>query len=107
MSNDANTSGVQSLVDIFMKGAPFQVAWLKIASEGPLNVYSTASKQLLAATARQLQIQADYVAKIAQCDNPADILAAQAELVQKSVGSSLESGRQIADAVSKGLPAAS
>lgn len=103
MTDSLNAFGAQSLVDTFLKATPFRGDWLKAGSASPLNFYSAASRQVLAATARQLQIQADYLAKLSACDNPADVLAAQTELVQKSVGSGLESGRQITEVVSKGF----
>lgn len=106
MADDANTSNMQSWISPFLNGIPFKPNWLAAGAETPLNLYATASRQILAATARQLQIQADYVAKLAQCNNPAEALSAQAELVQKSLSSGLESGQQIAGMISKGVSAA-
>jgi len=107
MTSETTTTGMQSWLNQFTNAAPGQFDWTKSVSEGPFKLYGALYKQMLAGAARQLQIQADYVGRLAECKDPGEALAAQSELVQKSVACCVESGQQIATAMGQGVPQAS
>lgn len=107
MTSETITNGVQSWLNQFTNAVPGRFDWTKSVSEGPFKLYGELYKQMLAGTARQLQIQADYLRKLAESSDPAEALAAQSELVEKSVAGFIENGQQIAGAVGKGVSATS
>lgn len=107
MTSETITTGVQSWLNQFTNAVPGRFDWTKSVSEGPFKLYGALYKQMLAGTARQLQIQAEYVQRLADSNDPAEALAAQSELVQKSIASCVENGQQIAGAVGNSATPAS
>lgn len=79
-------------------GAPLQpfgnVEWVKSFSEAPVKIYSNICREALDATARRLQVHANYVKKLSECDGPADALTCHGEFVQGFVLSFFEDGRR-------------
>lgn len=106
MTSETITAGMQSWLNQFANAVPGRFDWAKAVPGGPVGIYGVLYKQMLAGTARQLQIQADYVQKLADSKDPAEVLAAQSELMQKSVACCVENGQQVAAAVSQGLSSA-
>ncbi|OYX13656.1 MAG: hypothetical protein B7Z15_06505 [Rhizobiales bacterium 32-66-8] len=68
--SETTTIGMQSWLNQFTNAAPGQFDWTKSVSEGPFKLYGALYKQMLAGAARQLQIQADYVGRLAECKDP-------------------------------------
>ena len=107
MTSETITNGLQSWLNQFTNAVPGRFDWTKSVSEGPFKLYGALYKQMLAGAARQLQIQADYVQRLANSSDPAEALAAQSELVQKSIASYVENGQQIAGTIGNSAAPAS
>lgn len=103
MTSETIATGMQSWLNQFTNAVPGRFDWTKSVAEGPFKLYGVLYKQMLAGTACQLQIHADYVRRLADSNDPAEALAAQSELMQKSIASCVENGQQIAGAMGKGL----
>jgi len=103
MTRESVTNGMQSWLNQFTNAVPGRFDWTKSVSDGPFKLYAELYRQMLAGTARQLQIQAEYVQRLADSSDPAEAFAAQSELAQKSVACFIENGQQIAGAAGKGV----
>ncbi|MDE1173207.1 MAG: phasin family protein [Parvibaculaceae bacterium] len=91
-ADDAQTKTTGSSDFLFGNGE-----WAQPFSGAPLKMYATLRKEALEAMARYLQIQIEYLEKLAKCDGPADALACQSEFVRKAATHSFEEGKHIAD----------
>lgn len=60
------------------------------AAEAPFNAYAGLCRQVLAATSRCLETQAEFARKLSECKTPTEALACQTEFTQKLVALGLE-----------------
>jgi len=100
MANDKSTAGVAAAEKFFPAG----MDWTK-SLETPFRLYGTFSREGFAATARALQLQADFAKKLSECDGPTEILACQSEFARKTLSHCVEDGQRLMEAF-KNSPAA-
>ena len=79
---------------IFSFAAP---DWLKSFNGGPQNLYAAVSKETLAFTGSCLEDQADYLKKLAECANPAELLKCQLDFAQQSWSRSVGEASRVFD----------
>lgn len=82
------------------------MGWTRSFAEAPMKAYAAVSKEMLGATARQLEACTDYVKKLAECDDPAKSIACWNQFVRQSMASSFEEGQHVIEAFQKGLSSA-
>lgn len=78
--------------------------WAKPMAEAPAKMYAKLCRQSLDATARCLQIQTDYVKKLAACEDPAEAFACQSEFIRKSIAECVEEGQHFFGTLQAGFP---
>ena len=78
MVNDIPTTTARS--------APITVDanWIKPFADAPARFYAGVCKEALSRTANRLQVQADYIKMLAECDTPFRLLACNYEFLQRS-----------------------
>lgn len=58
--------------------------WIRPFTDAPAKFYAGVCKEALSRTANRLQVQADYIKMLAECDTPHGLLACNYELFQRS-----------------------
>lgn len=58
--------------------------WIRPFTDAPAKFYAGICKEALSRTANRLQVQADYIKMLAECDTPHGLLACNYELFQRS-----------------------
>ena len=78
MVNDTPTTNARS--------APINVNadWIKPFADAPAKFYAGVCKEALSRTASRLQVQADYIKMLAECDTPYGLMACNYEFLQRS-----------------------
>lgn len=68
------------------RSAPIGVSvdWIKPFVDAPARFYARICKEALSRTANRLQVQADYIRMLAECDTPCGLLACNYEFFQRS-----------------------
>jgi hypothetical protein len=75
----------------------FAVDWVKAASAGPIGFYSGIYHGALGAAARQLRVQAEYLQKLSETDQPADVIACYSEFARVTLAGLAGEGRRVFD----------
>ena len=65
----------------------------------PLRMYMTLSRGWLETASRSLNAQAEHIARLSKCRNPAEVLSCQAEFTRKALTTSLEDGQKLFDSL--------
>lgn len=102
-ADKASDSAQFTPVNPFLLG----IGWVKPLAEAPMRAYAAVGKEMLGATARQLEACTDYVKKLAECDDPAKSVACWGEFMRQSVASSFAEGQHVMEALQKSLAAPS
>lgn len=93
----------------FQFAMPGGAEWMKSFSQLPTTLFVSRWKDALGLTAGFLEDQADYITKLAECADPAQVMKCNAEFAQKSWIRYWNEGSKIIEGartkVSAGLPA--